>query len=322
MAAEARFHAMGSDAHVMIVGGGAGLMELARRRIEQLEQRWSRFRPDSEVNRLTATAGTAVEVSAETVLLVRRAVDAWRLTGGSFDPTVLGAVIRAGYDRSFAELDSTRTTSSALLLGCWDIEVDDRTVLLPAGTGFDAGGIGKGLAADLVAEELMSAGADGALVNLGGDLRVSGDSPDGRGWTIAVEHPQSPEPLALVGLADGGVATSTTLRRRWAHGDSTHHHLIDPLTGESSDTDIELASVIAGTTWQAEVLAKSVLLRGSAHPFDVIGGCGAEALAVTADGAVVASDGLTAFLGDAALPRRIPDRAADGARTESQEASR
>ena len=93
---------MGSDAHVHLVGGSPGLLGRARRRVEELEARWSRFRPDSELSRLNDGAGGDPQpVSAETVMLLERAVDAWRLTDGRFDPTVLGDVLRAGYTTSF-----------------------------------------------------------------------------------------------------------------------------------------------------------------------------------------------------------------------------
>lgn len=72
---------MGSDAHVIVVGGVPSLVEGARRRIDDLERRWSRFLPDSEVTELTRRTGTPVAVSEETVLLVERAIEAWRLTG-------------------------------------------------------------------------------------------------------------------------------------------------------------------------------------------------------------------------------------------------
>ena len=90
----------------------------------------------------------------------------------------------------------------------------------------------------------------------------------------------SAEPITLLGLADGAVATSTTLRRRWQRDGQIRHHLIDPQTGLPSDTDLTLATVVAAEAWVAEVLAKAVLLAGSAHPFDILGGTGAEALVV------------------------------------------
>src|SRR5205085_2709875 len=78
--AGATFRAMGSDAHVVVVGGPAGLEERARARIAQLERRWSRFIDDSEVSTLNRCAGAPVRVSAETVELVQRAIEAWQIT--------------------------------------------------------------------------------------------------------------------------------------------------------------------------------------------------------------------------------------------------
>ena len=104
MAADRRFRAMGSDAHLVVVGGTDDLADRAQARIDQLEDRWSRFRPDSEISRLNRRAGTPVVVSPDTVGLVERATEAWRFSGGAFDPTVLGPMIRAGYDRSFDQL--------------------------------------------------------------------------------------------------------------------------------------------------------------------------------------------------------------------------
>ena len=94
------------------------LVQLAQDRIADLERRWSRFVDGSEISTLNRYAGAPVVVSPETVELVRRAIDAWRLTHGRFDPTVLGAVLRAGYDRSFETLGSqTCAGSSDLTLG-------------------------------------------------------------------------------------------------------------------------------------------------------------------------------------------------------------
>lgn len=294
---ERRFRAMGSDAHLVVVGGAGHLGADAERHIASLEQRWSRFIATSEVCELNRRAGEPVTVSPETALLVERAIEAWRLTGGGFDPTVLGAVLRAGYDVSFDEMSGDRpATVSTLLTGCTDIVIDGLTVRLPARTGFDPGGIGKGLAADLVIAEVLAAGAAGACVNLGGDLRVAGESPQGGAWTVAVEHPHVAEPVALVGLHIGAVATSTTLRRRWSVDGAARHHLIDPFTGEPSNSDLELATVVAGEAWIAEVLAKAVLLRGSQRAFDIVDDT-VQALTIDRDGAIRTTAGFTLFTG-------------------------
>src|SRR5438876_7468540 len=290
MPAERRFRAMGSDAHVLIVGPDH-LAERAEQRIADLERRWSRFDERSEVSGLNRHAGAPVLVSAETLELVERALDAWRMTHGWFDPTVLGAVVRAGYDRSFDAIDdpSARSATSALGADAAGIEIRADAVRLPVGTGFDPGGIGKGLAADIVVDELRAAGAAGVCVNLGGDVRVEGDSPSGETWTVAVEHPDRPGAVARVGIRRGAVATSTTLRRRWRSGEELRHHLIDPTTGRSSWTTLTFATVVAGHAWIAEVLAMALMLRGAPARFDDVEAVNAAALTVDDDGHVTGS---------------------------------
>jgi thiamine biosynthesis lipoprotein len=303
MAAERRFAAMGSDAHLIVSGGPDHLLDQAQARVVQLEERWSRFLVDSEVTRLNRKAGEFVVVSADTIALVRRAIDAHWLSAGAFDATVLGAVIRSGYDRSFEQLGPTPAAGHSLLgTGSEGITVEGSSVRLAAGTGFDPGGIGKGFAADIVAAEVMDSGAQGVCVNLGGDLRVMGDGPDGASWTVALEHPWSARAVCLLGISDGAVATSTTLRRRWSTDGEARHHLIDPRTGEVSDSGVDLAVVVAAEGWIAEALAKCVLLAGADHPFDAIGGTGAEAIAVDRLGRIQHTDGFLRFLGESSLP--------------------
>lgn len=312
--AERRFRAMGSDAHVIVMADdAAALLDLAQRMIDELEQRWSRFLPDSEVSLLNAAAGEPVMVTADTVLLVQRAIAAWRLTGGTYDPTLLDALRAAGYDRTFESLDSLDPAGAGqsadaplpmLRPGPTDIVIDGGSVRLPAGCGFDAGGIGKGLAADLVAQRLIDDGAAGVCINLGGDLRVRGESPTLNGWTLAIEHPWCATPIALVGLTDGAIATASVLRRVWQVGGETRHHLIDPATGLPAESDLALAAVIAGEAWLAEVMAKSVLLRGAADAFDLLD-TGTAAIAVGHDGRVQATTNLAAFTGGVAVPTRL-----------------
>jgi thiamine biosynthesis lipoprotein len=290
---------MGSDAHVVVVGP-EHLAARAQARIADLERRWSRFDERSEISALNRHAGDPVVVSAETVELIERALDAWRLTHGWFDPTLLGAVVRAGYDRPFDEIDEATAAgaTSALGAGAPGVEVVAGTVRLPAGTGFDPGGIGKGLAADIVVDELRAEGADGVCVNLGGDVRVDGAGPAGDAWTIAIEHPGCTAAVTRVGVRRGAVATSTTLRRRWRAGEASRHHLIDPATGRPSRTALSFATVVTGHGWTAEVLATSLVLRGIPVCFDDIDAAGAAALAVDDDGDITSSAGMRAFVAE------------------------
>src|ERR1019366_5694343 len=125
--------AMGSAAHVIVVGGDDHLIEVAQSMIDDLERRWSRFLDDSEISELNRHAGSFVAVSSPTVVLIERAVEAWRLTGGTFEPTVLGAVVRSGYDRSYELLGPTPAAGHSLLgIGAAGLRSEEHTSELPS----------------------------------------------------------------------------------------------------------------------------------------------------------------------------------------------
>jgi FAD:protein FMN transferase len=266
---EQRFAAMGTEGHVVVIDGTADDARWAVERIEQLEALWSRFRPDSEISRINTSPDVPVEVSRETYLLCERAVEAWLRTRGRFDATVLGAITSQGYDRTFTavarELDEA-VPEPEPTPGSDEIELDivHRTVCVPAGVGIDPGGIGKGLAADLVVRELLGRGAAGACVNVGGDVRAAGDGPSSEGWPIGVaDQYDTTRLVAAVPLADGALVTSTRLLRAWRRAGRDYHHLIDPVTGRPTDTDVDAVTVLAGEGWWAEALAKAVFVAGA-----------------------------------------------------------
>ena len=295
---EVRFRAMGTDVHVVIVGARPGMPEMTRRFLEDLEGRWSRFRSTSEISMLNALAGLPVRVSTETLVLVELALEGADRTAGRYDPTVLGAVLRAGYDRSFEHLPPVPASNgSTLEQGYERIAVDHAasTVTVPAGVGFDPGGIGKGYAADLLVEELLALGAAGACANLGGDLRVQGEPPSGGPWAVAVEHPLAGSPVALVGLREGAVATTSQAKRAWGSPDDRRHHLIDPATGRPADGGVLSATVVASEAWLAEVLAKAAFLSGVRGGLELFDATGTDGLLFDDQGSMHRSAGFERF---------------------------
>ncbi|MFM7068741.1 MAG: FAD:protein FMN transferase, partial [Actinomycetes bacterium] len=161
---------MGTTAHVMVVGAPDGCLDAVVDRVEELESRWSRFRPTSEVSRWNDGAvGEPFSVTDDTVLLVERAIEGAQVTAGLFDPSLLDEVVAAGYDESIAaELDTGGPLVRRIAvprdrddIAAWDRFAVDRasgTVTRRTAARFDPGGIGKGLAADLVVDELVAAG--------------------------------------------------------------------------------------------------------------------------------------------------------------------
>ncbi|HSJ46172.1 MAG TPA: FAD:protein FMN transferase [Euzebyales bacterium] len=259
-----RFDVMGTVAEITLVGGNRRAVSAAVTRLHELDRRWSRFRPDSEISRLNGGAGHPVPVSRETMMLVDLARQGWRRTDGRYDPTLLAAVRHAGYIDDFTRLPASATPPpdpadhDARTCGRITTDEDLGTVALPDGCGFDPGGIGKGLAADLVSADLAAIGIPGGCVNIGGDLRVWGAGPYDDRWRVGAAD-------RTVAVTDAGVATSGTAHRTWVVAGRRMHHLIDPTTLDPADTGVSAVTVIAPAAWQAEVFALAALLSGPAQ---------------------------------------------------------
>lgn len=290
---------MGSDAEVVVVGSPddhGDLLDDARAHLLRLERRWSRFLPGSDISRINRAAGEAVAVDDSTIQLVEHLVHAYRATSGAFDPTLLPALVALGYEVSWDDPSHRTSLPGGVRAGC-DIDqvrVDRRqgVVWLAPGVTLDAGGLGKGLAADMVVERLLDHGALGALVSVGGDLRVGGRPPSGPGWLLAIADPFSGDgagEVARVHVTAGAIATSSTLRRTWSSGGSPRHHLLDPAGKLPVDTGIAAVSVVAGTAAWAEAWTKAVMVHGVEPGLARLDELGLAGLAVTLDGSVVTS---------------------------------
>ena len=306
MRAHRRFRAMGTDCEVTVFAAPHAadlLVDAAVQRIALLEDCWSRFRPTSALNRLNARSGQGpVAASEDLIDLVATMRTAWEMTDGRFDPTVLHVMRELGYDADFAEVIArtgidTMLTQATPAPGMADVIVDVAagTITLPAGVGLDPGAIGKGLAADIVVDELMDAGADGVLVSLGGDLVLAGSPDDDPQWLVSVvdERRQGaagaadatrPRPLRTLAFAPGtepvGIATSTTAKRRWRAG---RHHLVDPRTGTMAAPQLVQATVVADAGWRAEAAATSALLLDVATAHRWLADAGLTGLLITPD---------------------------------------
>lgn len=287
-AATARAHCMGSRFAMTVIGAGSERAWAGLALAGRLESRWSRFLADSDISALNLAEGAARQVHPHTVRLVREMLDAYHRTDGDFDPTLLPALVAAGYATS--RVDATRTTrlpASARAPGSIDsVRIDGDRITLGRGTTLDPGGIGKGLAADLAVERALADGALGAMAQFGGDVVVGGVAPDGVAWRIGVEDPFDPaRQLTVVRLARGAVATSSQRKLRWTAPDGTEtHHLLDPRGIRSISTPVQTVTVIAATGARAESFTKPGFLRPLDEFLAWLPSRGAAGLVVTVDG--------------------------------------
>lgn len=229
------------------------------------EARLSRFLADSELTRLNSRPDEWVVVSAEFWPLLTRALELAAATDGRFDPTILPALEHAGYTRSFDALGATAPAPAApprpVDYRAVALDPARRAVRLPPGVRIDLGGIAKGHTAQQALRHLRRWGA--CLLDAGGDL-VAGAAPVGQpGWPVAVAAPWADgERVARLWLADGCLATSGVDYRRWQQAGRSRHHIIDPRTGDSAETDLLTVTVLAADACTAEAWATAALVAG------------------------------------------------------------
>ena len=237
---------------------------------EEWEEVLSRFRVDSELTRLNRTSNWLVPVSETLWQVFQSALSAEKYTDGLVTPTIARAVIEAGYDRDFnlfagnilSALEQNSETVRMLDSVTWDEST--HSINLPEDVELDFGGIAKGWAAEQAVQRLKHHGS--ALMNCGGDIFMSGPLLDGNPWEIGIHRPfdRSSGYIGMMYFRQPcGVATSATDRRRWMQGEMIRHHIIDPNTGTSAQSDVVSATIVAPTAIEAESAAKSVLIRGS-----------------------------------------------------------
>ena len=284
--------------------GSAALIRAAAR-VKEYERTFSRFQPGSGLSRLNKGPSDRVQVSADLAALLTRALEYARVTGGVFDPLVLGDIEALGYDRTFEEVSSRGHSPlpvAARARTPWTmVQVDAAlgVVTRPPGARVDLGGVAKGAAADAALAELGS--FPGALIDLGGDIRAHGQPDDADGWIVAVDEPASQPVTSLdyLKLRDGGVATSSVARRRWTRNGTTVHHIIDPRTGQPACSGVVQCTAIADSAEHADVAAKVGLILGVgslSEDGETSRALGLRGMAwVTADGAYQCTEGWRSY---------------------------
>lgn len=244
--------------------------------IMRFEARFTRFSPESELSRFNAAEGP-FEASEEMRTLLHMSLDLHRETDGVFDPSIHDALVSSGYDRSFdrivseAEGEDGREQPHALedmsrpKERFSDITIEGTVVTKPKGLHIDFGGIGKGYIIDRVADFLEGCGYRDFWVSAGGDMVISGNTENGEPHSIGVQNPTNLKHDLFDLQPNCGrcaIATSGIAKRAWTHHGEHKHHLINPFTMRSADSDLLAVTVLARDALHADVYAKTAFILG------------------------------------------------------------
>jgi thiamine biosynthesis lipoprotein len=260
---------------VQLVVAGSDRLDAARsvavRLLDQVDRSCSRFRDDSDLTRANRNAGTWTRVHPLLTAAVEAAVGAARQTGGLVDPTLGRSLAAVGYDRDIAQVRAGTGPAAVpvpALPGAWtQIQIaPDGGLLVPEGVALDLGATGKAFASDLVAASVAEETGAPCVVSVGGDVAVGVADGGPAAWRIAISELPDAEPDAMVLLPTGGLATSTTMARRWRRGGQVVHHLLDPATGRPVTRSWRTASVAASTCLAANTASTAAILLGARAP--------------------------------------------------------
>lgn len=277
------------------------ILDLAANRLYELEDTLSINKTGTLIDEINAQAGISpVQVDADTFSVIEKGLAYSQLTDGAFDISV-GPIVKL-WNIGFpdARIPSAQEISTALPLVGFDkvqLNAEDSTVYLEEkGMQLDLGGIGKGYAADEIADLLRSQGVEHALIDLGGNLYTLGTKVDGSLWNIGVQDPFNPRGKIIGRLttADESIVTSG-IYERFIEDEAGHkyHHILDPKTGYPYENEIAGVTIVSKHSTDGDALSTSVFALGIEKGLEFVESQpDVEAIFVTTDYKVYLTKGL------------------------------
>ena len=264
----------------------AAFEQAATKWVTGFEAKYSRFRPDSLLNKINAAAGVSwVDVDAEMEGLLKLCDTLHFMTQGILDPTALPVIRLWDYKAANPRVPSAAELAAARALVGWKkVQRAPGKVFLPTrGMALDFGGFGKEYAVDVTAQIAVEHGIPSALVDFGHDLRAVGAPPGRPAWHIGLEDPQKPGTSSgSIALLGKGIASSGDYIRCFTIEGKRYGHIIDPRTGWPVANGCTQATVVAATCLQAGVLSTTAFVLGVPKGIEFIQASpGAEGLMLT-----------------------------------------
>jgi thiamine biosynthesis lipoprotein len=292
---------MGSELAIEVYGPDATACEravaAARAEIDRLDAMMTDWKPVSPLMDINHAAGVRpVRVPPELFFILKRSLQISELTGGAFDISFGAAGRLWNWRAPDPRIPAPDELRKALENVGWKhvfLDEKEGTAFLDRPgirIGLDA--IGPGYAADLAMEKIRALGIRDAMIDMSGDVRVTGRQA-GRPWRIGIRHPRNPEAdLDTLTVTEAGVATSGDYGRFFVKDGKRYSHIIDPRTGYPADV-CQSVTVVAPVLAFADALATALCVMGPGPGMALVEKLeGVEALFVAADGTVTVSRGL------------------------------
>ncbi|EKE20694.1 MAG: hypothetical protein ACD_7C00503G0012 [uncultured bacterium] len=266
---EENFKALGTDIYIGIIAPKEETEKIlatfaeVKNIYKRKELTFSRFNPRSELSKLNNNLGVFQEGSDDIIYLAKKSLDYYLKSDKFFDPRILERLDGMGYRKNFKE--NVFDAKDGFLTEIFKKDLAQDLIISGGKVKFlrkiDFSGIAKGYITDKVAEFLFSRGWRNFLVDSGGDMHASGLNKRGEKWGIALEESENENEI-IAEISNEGIATSGNTRKYWEIDGKKFHHLINPKNVDEFSFDLKSVTVIAGTTQEADVMAKVLFLMG------------------------------------------------------------
>lgn len=232
--------------------------------IQRLDNLLSIGKEDSEISKLNKSGSAAL--SDDTAVMVAKALDLYKSTGGAFDITVLplmelwGFTTQEYYVPTEDEIQSTLQRVGADKL-TWDEST--KTLTLGNKQEIDLGGIAKGFTSSRIMEIFKKDGVTCGMVSLGGNVHLLGTKQDGSAWRVGIQDPNNTDDmLGVLEANDCAVITSGAYERNFEKDGVTYHHIVDPATGKPSNSGLTSVTIVSKDGTLADGLSTSLFVMG------------------------------------------------------------
>ena len=252
-------------------------LEAVHNAVFAIDQLMSLYRPESELVALNTQAGAGhIKVSAAMFQVLQASQHYTRLSGGALDVTVQPLVQLWGFYRmertSIPPLEEIQAVLRLVGADRLDLYGSAHTAALATGSRLDLGSIAKGYAIDQAVAALRARGVPAALIDLGGNIGVLGQPPDGRPWTVGIKHPRGDSLIGLLRFREGAIATSGDYDRYFEVEGRRFSHLLDPRTGWPAE-GLYAVTVIAPNATAADALSTAAFVLGPERGMALLSDC-------------------------------------------------
>ena len=217
----------------------------------KVDAEFSMFNKESTVARINRGDST-VERSEMFNEIYQLAQTVSNDTYGAFDITVAPLVNAWGFGFKHEQLPTAQQVDS----------------LMRIRNQMDFSAIAKGYGCDVVARLLKSKGINNYMVEIGGEVVVSGHNDKDQLWHIGVNKPvddsthMENELQTVFSITDHAMATSGNYRNFYYQNGKKYAHTIDPRTGYPVQHSLLSATVIADNCATADAYATSFMVLG------------------------------------------------------------